>query len=300
MKKVAPSYPAESARPERADRASAPHLPAVTSPPPFRYAERQPAPPLHEWLLSYWHFAGSAAPPVEEPYSVPPDGCASLAVLKLPSLSPMVLCMGPRVTALRPGIVPGMQLAGIRLWPDVTHALLGADPQQLRDHQGPPPPAMNRAVSSLAAAVAPHMTANDPTEPGPIFDALERWARQAFPDPLPPEPRVRRAVRAIAAARGECTLAHVARAAHASTRQLQRLFRAGTGLTVSEYARVRRLREALAMRLSDAAPHWSRIAAERGFTDQAHLTREFLALTGAPPTAAGRQLQRIDHRDVTP
>jgi AraC-like DNA-binding protein len=267
---------------------------------PFRYTERPPAPGLAEWILSYWHFAAREMPPAGEPYSVLPDGCTSVAVLALPSLPPAVVCVGPRATSFRPAILPGMQLAGFRLWPDTTQALLGVAPGALRDHQGPAPASIMRGITSLAAAVTRALPATGDEGPDRTFDALDRWAQETFADPAPPEPRVRRAVRAIAAARGEVSLAKVASAAHASSRQLQRLFPAATGLTVSEYARVRRLREALAMRLQEDTAHWSRIAAERGFADHAHLTREFLALAGVPPTEAARQLRRVDHRDVTP
>jgi len=281
-------------------RATSAHLEGVPPATPFRYAERPPSPRLGEWILSYWHFSAEQAPPPDEPYTVPPDGCTSVAVLRLPSLPPMVICVGPRATSFRPGIVPGMQLAGIRLWPDATLALLGVPPGSLRDRQGPAPAAIAARIEGLVQVVGEALAANGVADPDPAFDALERWTGGAFPAPTPPEPRVRRAVRAIAAARGEISLAAAAEAAHASPRQLQRLFPAATGLTVSEYARIRRLREALAMRLEGRHAHWSRIAAEGGFTDHAHLTREFLALTGAPPTAVARQLRRIDHRDVTP
>jgi len=92
----------------------------------------------------------------------------------------------------------------------------------------------------------------------------------------------------------------VARQAAVGLRHLQRLFREATGLTLREYARVRRLREALAMRLTPSSPHWSEIAAGTGFVDHAHLTREFVALAGVPPSTAAVQLRLTAHRGVRP
>ena len=92
----------------------------------------------------------------------------------------------------------------------------------------------------------------------------------------------------------------VARQAAIGLRHLQRLFREATGLTLREYARVRRLREALAMRLTPSSPHWSEIAAGTGFVDHAHLTREFVALAGVPPSMAAVQLRMTAHRGVRP
>jgi AraC-like DNA-binding protein len=270
------------------------HLEGVPPATPFRYTERPPSSLVSEWILSYWHFTADDHPAPHTPHTVMPDGCTSIAVLRLPAMAPMVLCVGPRATSFRPGIVPGMQLAGIRLWPDTTRAVLGVPPPSLRDHQGPAPESIAGRVATLADTTRGADSADE------MFDVMESWAGDVCRGAEPPEPRVRRAVRAIAAARGEIAVTAVALAAHTSPRQLQRLFPAATGLTVSEYARLRRLREALAMRLASERTHWSRIAAERGFTDHSHLTREFLALTGVPPSEVARQLARIEHRDVTP
>ena len=93
----------------------------------------------------------------------------------------------------------------------------------------------------------------------------------------------------------------VARRAGLGLRQLQRRFPELTGLTLREYARVRRLRSTLGIRMQDALPGgWSRIAAEAGFVDHAHLSREFMALTGLSPSAAARHLARTTHDDVVP
>ena len=92
----------------------------------------------------------------------------------------------------------------------------------------------------------------------------------------------------------------VAAARRKRLRHLQRRFADATGLTLREWARVRRLREALAARLTLAPAGWSRIAAEVGFVDHAHLTREFVALTGVRPMEAARHLARTVHDAVRP
>ena len=112
--------------------------------------------------------------------------------------------------------------------------------------------------------------------------------------------RIRVLVATDVAARGEVSMSDIARAANVGLRHLQRRFPDATGLTLREYARVRRLREALARRLADGSEGWSRVAAETGFVDQAHLTREFVALTGATPRHASRRLDATQHDTVTP
>ena len=95
-------------------------------------------------------------------------------------------------------------------------------------------------------------------------------------------------------------MGEVARASAVGLRHLQRMFPDATGLTLREFARVRRLREALALRLTAPVPSWSRIAAQTGFVDHAHLTREFVALAGIAPSLAATQLQTTDHHGVRP
>ena len=140
----------------------------------------------------------------------------------------------------------------------------------------------------------PTSASNDET-----FTALDAWATTLLADAPEPDPKLRAAVRTIVTSHGEASLATVAAAAHISTRQLQRRFPIATGLTVGEYSRVRRLRAALAHRLTNEA-NWSRIAAEVGFVDHAHLTREFVALTGMPPRQASEHLARTAHANIVP
>jgi AraC-like DNA-binding protein len=71
-------------------------------------------------------------------------------------------------------------------------------------------------------------------------------------------------------------------AAGLSQRALHELFERRVGLRPKLFARIERFVAAL-----DAAPtraSWAELAAEAGFADQAHLSREFVSLAGTPPT----------------
>ncbi|KNE82146.1 hypothetical protein ADZ36_12475 [Streptomyces fradiae] len=46
-----------------------------------------------------------------------------------------------------------------------------------------------------------------------------------------------------------------------------------------------RVHEALERTTRDTAVDWARLAAELGYSDQAHPVREFTATVGVPPTA---------------
>ena len=92
----------------------------------------------------------------------------------------------------------------------------------------------------------------------------------------------------------------MADAAGASLRHLQRLFRQTTGLTLKEYARIRRFRAALGPRIEDTGTSWSETAAAHGYADHAHLTREFRALSGASPSRLAARIAEIRHENVKP
>lgn len=64
-----------------------------------------------------------------------------------------------------------------------------------------------------------------------------------------------------------------------------RRFRARVGLTPKRFSRIRRLQRVLGSVRNLAAADWSKVAAEHGYADQAHLVHDFRALTGMTPAA---------------
>jgi AraC-like DNA-binding protein len=266
----------------------------MSAPAPFRYAERRPSDRIAPWIVSLWSFQADAAPPADEPYTVWPDGSASIGLARVPGAGAFAICVGPRLTALRPRVAPGIRIWGARLWPDAIRAVLGVEAASLRNHEGAAPASIAAQLAGLDHALPRE------DDPDRVLAALDGWLGARVASYTAPEPSVRAAVRAIVAARGEAALADIAAAAAMSPRNLQRRFPIATGLTIREYSRVRRLREALAHRLRAPVNNWSRVAAEVGFVDHAHLAREFSSLTGISPSDAVRQLARTAHDDVHP
>ena len=88
-------------------------------------------------------------------------------------------------------------------------------------------------------------------------------------------------------------VAQLAELSGLSERKLQRLFSDYVGVSPKWVMRRARLHEA-ALRVEADGPasvDWAALAADLGYADQAHLTRDFTATLGVPPTryAAGRQ-----------
>lgn len=261
---------------------------------PYRYAEAVPGAGIAPSVLAVWAFQADVTPPAEHPYTVWPDGCSSLVVVDTGAAPPRLVVVGPRAVAHRPRVAAGMRLWGLRLWPDTTHAVLGVDPRGLRDAVGPCPVALPEWTASLVATLARER------EMRAGLRALEEAATPHLLAARPSDATVRRAIQVVVARRGEGRVADVAKAVGLSTRQLQRRFRAGTGLHLREWARIRRLRETLGAHLAAPAETWSHRAAEFGFVDHAHLTREISALTGLTPSSARRQIARTQYGPVVP
>jgi AraC-like DNA-binding protein len=87
----------------------------------------------------------------------------------------------------------------------------------------------------------------------------------------------------IAAEPAFLTVQDVAAAAHATTRQVQRRFADHVGIGAKAVIRRYRLYEAAERARGGGPVDWAGVAASLGYSDQAHLTRDFTASFGLPP-----------------
>lgn len=250
------------------------------------YAEGEPAASFADHVLAYWCFSvGPDVAPHE--HTVWPDGCPSLLV---PAGAPFPVVFGARTSAYQTPARPGTDVWGVRFWPDVGPAILGYRGHALRGVTAPAPVSL-RDFGTLLHNV---------TDRSMAWSRIEQWCSARAHEWPAPEPRVRRAIGALAATAGNISVAALADECGASPRHLQRLFREATGLTIKEYARIRRYRTALASILPGATESWSQVAARFGFSDHAHLTREFRSLTGASPSRLAERVAEIRHVGVKP
>lgn len=177
-----------------------------------------------------------------------PDGCRDVLVLRPAGATPRVVLtefdLRPRIAELAAGTL----IEGFRLRPGA-----GVSPQVL-------------AAISLDAAQGEG-------------DGAAEILGNALSDPQGEDGDVSAAIRVLAGP-GE-SLASVARGLGVSPRSLQRRFRE-QGLPPPDHWRLLGRARRAAGRLSGAAP-LAEIAAECGFADQAHMTRELARWFGASP-----------------
>ncbi|MEV6332147.1 helix-turn-helix domain-containing protein [Streptomyces sp. NPDC051909] len=132
-----------------------------------------------------------------------------------------------------------------------------------------------------------------PAEDHARVAALDAFLLAHGPVPDPAAEEAMALVDLVRTDRGMRRVSALARAAGLSPRSLQRLFASHVGVGPKWVILRYRIHEALERAESGApaeTPDWAGLAADLGYSDQAHLVRDFTATVGVPPTAYARAL----------
>jgi AraC-like DNA-binding protein len=97
---------------------------------------------------------------------------------------------------------------------------------------------------------------------------------------------------AMRKANGTMPVSQVAAAAHATVRTLERKFKQSSGHTVKDVSGLMRFEQARNQLWIDPDTNLAGLAHELGYTDQAHLSREFKRYSGATPAAFARKTKQ--------
>jgi AraC-like DNA-binding protein len=232
--------------------------------PAMHYAELPLPPALEGWVAAAWTASMPADGPEWVEQEAVPDGCIEL-IRRLGGSSfwrreqPALFATGLATTPAQLRLGSGSSFAAVRLWPWAWQALGGRPCREFHDDWVGIAPA-----SPLAGLMD-----------GPLEVIVERLAAIFAALELP--------AYALALQR-ETTVAGVAREAGMGHRRLQRIFERDYGMPPRAYLRLLRFRGALAG--VSGSESLAGVAAEGGYADQAHMSREFRSLAGVPPSAA--------------
>ena len=175
----------------------------------------------------------------------------------------------------------------------VTEAMTGADPRgrhvQEADSIGGPVPVRAPGPRSAAAET---VTGADPAgrhmrAARLLLDHVRVLAAEVPPVAAQDGALANRMVDLLEAGTVARSPADLARQLHVSERSLQRLAARFVGMPPQLLLRRRRLQEAAERMRADPAADLGALAAELGFADQSHLTREFRSVLGATPRGYG-------------
>lgn len=115
------------------------------------------------------------------------------------------------------------------------------------------------------------------------LDLLEAAVAGRLARAAPPPPELSRAWRLIEGSGGRARIERIAAHVGWSRRHLATRFRDHAGLTPKTVARLARFGRAEARAGAGPRPDWAAIAADCGYADQAHLSRDFTSFAGLSP-----------------
>jgi AraC-like DNA-binding protein len=212
-------------------------------------------------------------------HRVLPDGCADIVWI---GEAPAVVAgpaTGPVAVPLRPRTI----VVGIRLRPGAAPGLLRLPASELADRDTPLRELWGAGADALTAPVI-----EQPSAAARLAAAAAALAG-CLPDAGPIDPMIAAATRWLAR-QPEGRIVDLARLLEVGERRLRRRFVAAVGYGPKTFQRVLRLQRVLALAGGSPRPGvtLAALAADAGYADQAHMSRELQALTGRSP---GRLLQ---------
>jgi AraC-like DNA-binding protein len=261
------------------------------------YSERRPQGDLRDWIQSLWTFDATALTPAEYEHFVPPDGCISILSKRQAEIGQtFCIVVGPRCEPHQVTIHRGECYEGVRFWPFAARALAGKGLPQL---VGQIVPLATCAVGFADQIGTALRQTSDDSQP-PFHAAVQAALREQLPYADRVDPLVRDATARIIDRHGVGPISEIAYALGIGLRQLQRRFRRETGLTLKQFARIRRFREAAGELLRQSQRPWCEVALDAGYADQAHLTREFSQMIGLSAKELEVKHAAIRHESVQP
>lgn len=256
-----------------------------------RVRRNAPPPDLADYVYEFWQYD---VDPGEDfvPIQVFPSGCISLRFNLRPDGTESVL-YGPCLSNAMKGLFfSDWIIFGAALYPDRAYHLLGIAVQELRD-------------------LRIHMDCLWPNRLGPVeselreaatFEAriavFSRFLRQILRRDIAPHDDFLFAFREITrAAPSAADLGLVARRCGTNGRSLRRHFARYLGLGPKQMDRVIRVQRCMRALTRQPVP-LAVLAADHGFSDQAHLSREFKRLVGLSPRRYASLVGRIHDKQL--
>jgi AraC-like DNA-binding protein len=234
------------------------------------YREFAPSPPLHALIACRW----LRELPDDDPGDstlVLPDGCVDLLWR-----DGELTVAGVDRTAWWSPVRAGSEVVGVRLRPGVAGAVFGIPASELLDARVPLPELIGPPAAELAERLD-----GTPGREGEYL-LLEGAVAGAIGDGSP-DPLVMAATRRLGFPGSRVD--QLADGLGISERQLRRRFHQSVGYGPKTLDRVLRFRRLVdqARAVSEGDVDLARLAADLGYADQAHMSRDSVRLTGMPP-----------------
>ncbi len=255
------------------------------------YSEYEPAENLRQFISAYWKFEYNSKAGDVFPHIVLPDGCPSLIFFraKKGKIANATL-FGPRANPYPVDIYPATVVVGVRFFPGAISHILNISASALRNKNiNAHSYLKHEALTVFADSIYPGFNRFENLDA--VFSEIieQRGARA--------DEAIRYAVNCIIDAKGKRKVGDIALECGLGLRQLQRKFRQQVGLSLKEFARIRRMRSVLAdliLKKHDIQDALFRA----GYFDQSHFNKDLSYLSGMNPTRLIALYTQIHHGNV--
>jgi AraC-like DNA-binding protein len=241
------------------------------APPSASYAEWSVAPALRESLACVWT-AQIGAHGERHAQRIIPDGCMDLVFCENE-----LTIAGPDTESLELEIVPNRSFVGLRFRAGRAPAVLGVPASELRDQRINAVDVLGARASALSDRLASAPSLRSATA------VLESTVGDWLVNATPSDTLVARAIE-LQTPSADWSVASLAAQLGVSERQLRRRFLHAVGYGPKLLERVLRLRRFIHAASSSRRNGLAALAAEAGYADQPHLTRECRDLTALTPS----------------
>ncbi|MQY07052.1 helix-turn-helix domain-containing protein [Actinomadura macrotermitis] len=236
----------------------------------------EPAPGTAPFVEFHWHVRWK----LQEPYET--------KVLAHPSVHLVFERPAPLVYGVDRGLfvrrLEGTgQVLGVKFRPGGFHPLSRGPVSTLTDRRVPATDLFGPEIEELNGRI---LTTPDGPAMAALADAFLAPLLPPRPDPLAED--VAEVIERITATPSLTRVDEAAADAGVSVRTLQRLFSEYVGVSPKWVLRRARLHEAAARADAGTPVDWPALAADLGYADQAHLSRDFTATVGTPPSRYAR------------
>jgi len=238
---------------------------------PF-YREFPPADDLRPFVACTW-VRLVRRPGGEASDAILPDGCAD--IMAYDNQPPLVA--GPDAVTRRVKLRDGLVITGIRLRPGACRAILGCPAERLVNGSMP-----LSDIATGATELHRRLLLSDN-----LFGRLallENWVRFVLERATANDRAVIAACRLLGA-NPKIEIGDVARRLGWNVRMIHRQFIAACGYSPKHFQRIMRMQGALRVAHSMPVARLGDLAAAAGYSDQAHMTRDFRDITGFTPAA---------------
>ncbi|MDJ1131358.1 DUF6597 domain-containing transcriptional factor [Streptomyces iconiensis] len=252
-----------------------------------RFRRRLAAGELRRWIEHYWLIEWD----LPEPYlsHVVPHPCVNVVFER----------RGPEGVAPANGLVSGVGTSLYSTKLEGTGRVCGTQfrPGGFRPFLTPPRPLtaltgellpLERTFPGTGQAAARVLSARD--EDARVA-ALDAFFLSLAPREDPAAERAMALAHRIRTDRGVLRVERLAAQEGISVRSLQRLFATYVGVSPKWVILRYRVHEAMERATAHPGTDWARLAAELGYSDQAHLVRDFTAAVGVPPSVFARAVE---------